>query len=129
MVILTVALVSLAELMAVTLRLQQLGRNHTTATRIAQDKIDELMSLNWAAAPQLAANQGSLTADVANFFDTPPNNPNYKRRWRVDDGPVDPPVPAGRLRIITVRVIPVVNDRRTYTPTDITTIVRCWPCP
>ncbi len=48
-VILTVALVSMAELMAVTLRLQQLGRNQTTATRLAQDKIDELMSQNWAS--------------------------------------------------------------------------------
>ena len=61
----------MAELMAVTLRLQQLGRNQTAATRLAQDKIDELMSRNWAAAPQLAVG-GSLTADVANHFDTPP---------------------------------------------------------
>jgi prepilin-type N-terminal cleavage/methylation domain-containing protein len=128
MVILTVALVSMAELMAVTLRLQQLGRNQTSATRLAQDKIDELMSQNWAAAPQLAVG-GSLTADVANHFDTPANATNYKRRWIVADGPVDPPVTAGRLRIITVRVIPEVTDRRTYTPTDLTTIVRCWPCP
>lgn len=128
MVILTVALVSMAELMAVTLRLQQLGRNQTSATRLAQDKIDELMSQNWAIAPQLAVG-GSLTADQANHFDIPANAPNYRRRWVVADGPVDAPVPAGRLRVITVRVIPEVTDRRTYTPTDLTTIVRCWPCP
>jgi prepilin-type N-terminal cleavage/methylation domain-containing protein len=142
MVILTVALVSLAELMAVTLRLQQLGRNQTAATRLAQDKIDELMSRNWGgAAPsaQLALG-GSLTADVANHFDTPPVVPgaaslNYRRRWVITAGPEDDdtlPINnalADRLRVITVRVIPVVNDRRTYTPTDLTTIVRCWPCP
>jgi len=132
-VILTVALVSMAELMAVTLRLQQLGRNQTMATRLAQDKIDELMSQNWAAAPQLTVG-GSLTADVANHFDTPPTFAgstalNYRRRWVVANGPDDPLPAAGKLRLITVRVIPVVTDRRTYTPTDLTTIVRCWPCP
>lgn len=133
MVILTVGLVSMAELMAVTLRLQQLGRNQTAAVRLAQDKIDELMSQNWAAAPQLALG-GSLDADQANHFDTPPvfaggTSLNYRRRWVVAAGPVDDLALAGRLRIITVRVIPVVADRRTYTPTDLTTIVRCWPCP
>lgn len=139
MVILTVALVSMAELMAVTLRLQQLGRNQTAAVRLAQDKIDELMSRNWAVAPQLAIG-GSLTADVANHFDTPPTFVgstalNYRRRWVVAAGPEDDdtlPVNnalADRLRVITVRVIPIVADRRTYTPTDLTTIVRCWPCP
>jgi prepilin-type N-terminal cleavage/methylation domain-containing protein len=127
-VILTVALVSMAELMAVTLRLQQLGRNQTSAIRLAQDKIDELMSQNWAAAPQMTLG-GSLTADQANHFDVPATAPDYRRRWTVVDGPVDPPVAAGRLRVITVRVIPRVTDRRTYTPVDVTSIVRCWPCP
>lgn len=128
MVILTVALVSMAELMAVTLRLQQLGRNQTAATRLAQDKIDELMSQNWAAAPQLTVG-GSLTADVANHFDTPPTNVNFRRRWVVANGPDDPLPAAGKLRILTVRVTPVVRDTRTSTPTELTTIVRCWPCP
>jgi prepilin-type N-terminal cleavage/methylation domain-containing protein len=133
MVILTVAMVAMAELMAITLRLQQLGRNQTAAIRLAQDKIDELMSQNWAAAPQLV-NGGSLTADQANHFDTPPTFAgstalSYRRRWTVANGPDDPLPVAGKLKIVTVRVIPVVTDRRTYTPTDLTTIVRCWPCP
>ena len=42
MMVCTIGLVSMAELMAVTLRLQQLGRNSTSAVRLAQDKIDEL---------------------------------------------------------------------------------------
>lgn len=126
MIILTVALVSMAELMAVTLRLQQLGRNQTSAVRLAQDKIDELMSRNFTFN-QLALG-GSLTADVADHFDTPANAPNYKRRWVVAAGPVDDALLVDRLRIITVRVIPEVTDRRTYTPTDLTSIVRCWPC-
>lgn len=126
MVILTVALVSIAELMAITIRMQMLGRNQTQAARLAQDKIDELMSQNFTTNASVAIG-GSLTADVANYFDDP--STLYKRRWQVSAGPVDPPVAANSLRILTVRIIPVVNDLRTSTPTDITTLIRCWPCP
>lgn len=126
MVILTVALVSMAELMAITIRMQMLGRNQTSATRLAQDKIDELMSQDFATSANVAIG-GSLNADVANYFDAPSGL--YNRRWQVSAGPVDPPVPANSLRILTVRVIPVVTDRRTSTPTDLTTLIRCWPCP
>lgn len=126
MVILTVALVSIAELMAITIRMQMLGRNQTQAARLAQDKIDELMSQNFTTNASVAIG-GSLTADVANYFDDPSGL--YKRRWQVSAGPVDPPVTANSLRVLTVRIIPVVNDRRTATPTDITTLIRCWPCP
>jgi prepilin-type N-terminal cleavage/methylation domain-containing protein len=150
MVILTVALVSMAELMAITLRMQQLGRNQTTATRLAQDKIDELMSRNFNFA-QLAVG-GSLTANLANHFDVPAAgtaaNLQYTRRWLVEamnfpdtvtvttlgiggnPNVVTPTViPAGTTRRITVRVIPLRNDRRMSTPVDLVTIVRCWPCP
>jgi prepilin-type N-terminal cleavage/methylation domain-containing protein len=138
-VVLTVALVSMAELMAITLRLQQLGRNQTAAIRVAQDKIDELMSQNFAN-PQLSVG-GSLTADVANHFDAPApaggGNAIYRRRWFVEamdfgdqgnDGGVMTPVAAGSTRRITVRVIPVVSDARISPPVDLVTIVRCWPC-
>ena len=145
MVILTVALVSMAELMAITLRMQQLGRNQTTATRLAQDKIDELMSRNFNFA-ELAVG-GSLTADVANHFDVPgagtAANLQYRRRWLVEamnfgdtvsvttgNPPIVTPTPiaAGSTRRVTVRVIPLRNDRRMSTPVDLVTIVRCWPC-
>ena len=147
MVILTVALVSMAELMAITLRMQQLGRNQTLATRLAQDKIDELMSRNFTFA-ELAVG-GSLTADVANHFDVPAagtaGNLQYRRRWLVEamnfgdivsvtDTTVTPAqvnatgVGAGTTRRVTVRVIPLRNDRRMSTPVDLVTIVRCWPC-
>jgi prepilin-type N-terminal cleavage/methylation domain-containing protein len=140
MVVLTVALVSLAELMAITLRLQQLGRNQTSAIRLAQDKIDELMSQNFAA-PQLTVG-GSLTADQTNHFDdpTPPEGGNsiYKRRWTVanttfvdqgNNGGVMTNVAAGSTRVVTVRVIPLVGDRRISPAVDLVTVVRCWPCP
>ena len=70
MVILTVALVSMAELMAITLRMQQLGRNQTAAARMAQEKIDELMNANFTTNASVAIG-GSLTANVANFNDVP----------------------------------------------------------
>lgn len=136
MIVLTVALVSLAELMAITLRMQMLGRNQTAAVRVAQDKIDELMPLNFTNA-QLAIG-GSLTADAANHFDN--TVPQYKVRWTVAAGPADPPVPANSVRILTVRVIPLTSltvaqggtrtraDNRIANVTDITTLVRCWPC-
>lgn len=133
--VLTVALVSLAELMAITLRLQQLGRNQTAATRLAQDKIDELMSQNFTAA-QLTVG-GSLDNDVANHFDVPAGNNQYRRRWTVTAlnfgdqgnlGGVMTPVAAGSTRLVTVRVIPIVSDRRISPAVDLVTIVRCWPC-
>jgi Tfp pilus assembly protein PilV len=125
MVILTVALVSMAELMAITLRMQQLGRNQTSATRLAQDKVDELMSQNFADA-RLAVG-GSLTADVANHFDVA--NPLYRRRWLVETVAADPGVAADKTRRLTVRVIPVVSDRRISPAVDLVTLLRCWPCP
>ena len=74
MVILTVALVALAEMMAITLRMQMLGRNETTAARLAQAKLDELVGVaqnNWAV-PQVAIG-GSLTANVNNYNDVAVN--------------------------------------------------------
>ena len=136
MIVLTVALVSLAELMAIALRMQMLGRNQTAAVRVAQDKIDELHALNFTNA-QLAIG-GSLTADAANHFDA--SDPQYRVRWTVAAGPADPPVPANSVRILTVRVIPLTSltvaqggtrtraDNRVANMTDLTTLIRCWPC-
>jgi hypothetical protein len=133
-VIMTIALVSLAELMAITLRLQMLGRNQTAAARLAQDKVDELMTQKFTTVPAVAIG-GDLEADVANYFDSPSGL--YKRRWVVAAGPEDAGVAAaiaaGKLvanpvRILTVRVIPTVNDLRTSTPVEVTTLIRCWTC-
>lgn len=129
-VILTVALVSMAELMAITLRMQQLGRNQTQAVRLAQDKIDELMSLNFTNA-QVAVG-GSLTADLASHFDVPTLNgvtQPFRRRWTVALGPADPGVTGNnQVRVLTVRVTPIATDTRTTAVTEITTLIRCWPC-
>lgn len=133
-VIMTIAMVSLAELMAITLRLQMLGRNQTAAARLAQDKIDELMTQKFTTVPAVAIG-GNLEANEAPYFDTPSGL--YTRRWVVAAGPEDDgvaaAVAAGKLvanpvRILTVRVIPTVNDLRTSTPVEVTTLIRCWTC-
>ena len=133
MVILTIALVSMAELMAITLRMQMLGRNQTSATRLAQDKIDELMTQDFNTNPSVAIGGSLIADDDPNYFDTPTdadgNTLGYGRRWKVEAGPADPDVPANSVRILKVRVTPIVNDLRTSPPVDMTTLLRCWPCP
>jgi type II secretory pathway pseudopilin PulG len=132
MLVCTVGLVAMAQLMAVTLRLQQLGRNSTSAARLAQDKVDELTTMDFATNLSAACG-GSLTAPVLNHWDTPmddngtpddatddTNPKGYTRRWFISAGPdLDP-----NLRTVTVRVLPVVNDLRTAQPYDLTTIIR-----
>lgn len=139
MAVCTIGLVAMAELMAVTLRLQQLGRNSTGAVRLAQDRIDELTTMNFATSPSMACG-GSITADVTNYNETPmqdngtPANTSddtvtkgYKVRWLVAAGP-DGDL---NLRTVTVRVLPDVTDRRTSSPYDLVTIIRgvSAPCP
>src|SRR6188508_3352533 len=71
LLVLTIGLVAMAELMMVTLRLQQLGRNSTSAVRLAQDKVDQLTTMvDFGANPQISCG-GSLVANVANHNDTP----------------------------------------------------------
>lgn len=137
MLVCTVGLVAMAELMAVTLRLQQLGRNSTSAARLAQDKVDQLTTMTFDTTapnynPQVGCG-GSIDANVANHNDIPkedngtPDNladdtvtKGYTRRWIISAGP-DGDI---NLRQVTVRVIPDVTDRRTAAPYDLTTIIR-----
>jgi prepilin-type N-terminal cleavage/methylation domain-containing protein len=116
MVILTIALVSMAELMAITLRMQMLGRNETSAIRLAQSKIDELVAVDFTNATVSVG--GSLTADVNNYFDTL-NAEGFKRRWQIAAIGGEP-----RVRTLTVRMIPNLADRRTNAQVELTTIIR-----
>jgi prepilin-type N-terminal cleavage/methylation domain-containing protein len=119
MMVATVGLMAMAELMAVTIRMQQLGRNATSASRLVQDKIDELNTVGFAAASMSCG--GSLTAPDANHRDTPVNaNGDYTRRWLVEAGPDASP----SLRKVTVKVIPTVKDRRVTSEFEVTTIIR-----
>lgn len=119
MIVCAVGLMAMAELLAVTIRMQQLGRNSTSASRLAQDKIDELNTVGFGAASMSCG--GALDADNADHFDAPVNaNGDYKRRWLVAAGPDGSP----RLRQVTVKVIPTVKDRRVTQDFELTTVIR-----
>jgi prepilin-type N-terminal cleavage/methylation domain-containing protein len=123
-VILTIALVSIAELMAITLRMQMLGKNETSAVRLAQSKIDELVAVNFDPAVSTAVViGGDLDTNAAGYFDTPTNaagdSLGFTRRWRIA-------AVAGytNVRTLTVRVVPNIADRRTTGQVELVTIIR-----
>ena len=117
--VLTIGLVALAELLAISVRMHMLGRNTTAATRMAQDKFEQMLKMNFTTNPQIQINAvDTLSANVANYWDTPV--PGYTRRWQVSAGPTV------RLRLVTVRVIPLVTDRRSSSIVNLTMLVRRW---
>ena len=123
MVILTIGLVALAELLAISLRMQQLGRNETAAIRLAQDKLDQLSVLGFLTA-QIQPG-GSLTEDQANHFDTPVDADGstlpYVRRWFIENGPDGDD---NRMRQVTIRIIPTRVDARTNATFEMISIIR-----
>lgn len=121
MLIFTIGILSMAQLMAVSLRMQDLGRNQTSAVRVAQDKLDQLMSLNFDTSAEVQlTGENSLDSNVANYFDT--DIQGFTRRWQIVAGPDGNP----DLRQITIRVIPDVVDRRTTATYDLVSIIRRW---
>lgn len=120
MLVVTVGLVSMAQLMAVTTVSYADAREASIATQQAQSKIDELMKLNLntdAPVQITPVSPDSLTQNVTDYFDTPLMG--VTRRWRVEAGP------ASGTRLVTVRV--VNTGARQYGATiDLTTIIRQW---
>jgi prepilin-type N-terminal cleavage/methylation domain-containing protein len=122
MLICVVGIVAMAGLLAITLRMQQLGRNSTSAVRMAQDKIDELSAMNFNTSAQIGCG-GSLTTNTADHNDVPVvNGANmpYTRRWLVQAGPDADP----QLRMVTIRLIPNNVDRNVATQYDLVTVIR-----
>lgn len=122
MLVCVVGLVAMAQMLAVTLRMQQLGRNSTQAVRLAQDKIDELSSMSFTTAPQVQCG-GSLDEDTEDYNDVPVldgTSQPYRRRWLVQAGPDGDP----QLRQVTVRVIPDVQHRNQATQVELVSILR-----
>lgn len=120
-VVLTIALVGLAQLLAVSVQMHQLSRNTEVATQLAEAKFEELMKLNFttAASVQLTpVGADSLNTDVANYFDSPA--PTFTRRWRVEAGPVD------RTRRVTVRLVPAATSPLLFKQVQLTTLIRQW---
>jgi prepilin-type N-terminal cleavage/methylation domain-containing protein len=112
--ILTIGMVSTAGLLAVTLQAQQAARESTRSTRLAHDKMDELMKLNFTDARVSIG--GNLDANVANHNDTPV--PGVTLRWLVAAGPTDD------TRVLTVRVTNMRAQQQRRA--DLTTIIRQW---
>ena len=116
--ILTTGMLGIAGLLAVTTQMQIGAREAARSTRLAQDKIDELMTLDLDSDPQVAVG-GDLDADVANYSETlPAPLTGITLRWLVAAGPTDD------LRILTLRVVNLRAQQ--YPQTDLTTIIRQW---
>ena len=114
-VVLTVGLVGMAQLLAVSTVMHSDARLLTRSTFTAKTKFDELAKLAFATAPAIQIG-GSLTANVANYNDTPA--PGVTRRWVVVAGPT------ADTRLVTVRVIN--PGARQFSQRDLTTVVRQW---
>jgi type II secretory pathway pseudopilin PulG len=117
--ILVVGLLSLAQLLAVSIKAESLARNGAEATRLAQGQLDSLMKASLASDPRVQitpTGTDSLASNVANYFSTP--TPRSIVRWRVAAGP------AG-TRVITVRVL-IANGTTTMRIIDLTSLLRQW---
>ena len=82
MVVCTIGLVAMAELLAVTLRLQQLGRNSTSAVRLAQDKVDELTTMTFRSTSRT-----TLGVGVRRVTRRSRGRPLATRRWKITERP------------------------------------------
>jgi len=118
MVVFLVTAVGLAQLLALTTRMHLQAENTTEATRLAEGKIAELTTLDFATDPSIQITEADvLSTDVPNYFDTPENG--VTRRWSVVAGPT------ATTRMITVRVIDRAGSLGGRT-VDLTTVLRQW---
>jgi type II secretory pathway pseudopilin PulG len=111
-VVMTIGLVGIAALLAITTEMHLGAREAARSTRLAQDKFDDLMKLDFSA-PEVAIG-GDLDANATDYFEEPVTGVTV--RWAVAAGPTDD------TRVVTVRV---VNEKaQKYRRTDLTTIIR-----
>jgi prepilin-type N-terminal cleavage/methylation domain-containing protein len=115
MLILTIGMIAVAGLLAMATQMQIGAREAARSTRLAQDKIDELMKLNFSSAPAVAVG-GDLDANATNYWETPFEG--ITLRWAVAAGPTDD------LRVLTLRVVNLRAQQ--YRQTDLATIIRQW---
>ena len=99
------------------------AREAARSTRIAQEKIDELMKLDFSSDPEVAVG-GNLAANETNHWDTPQDSDGntvdgVTVRWAVDDGPVPD------TRILTVRV-ENLRAQQYGRQVELSTIIRQW---
>ena len=118
--IVTIGLISMAQLMAVSTIAHSDARETSLATELGQAKLDELMKADLDSDPRVQVTPvgpDSLEQNVNNYFDNP--DTEITRRWKVDNGPT------ADTRIITVRVINP-RARQAGSEMDFTTIIREW---
>jgi Tfp pilus assembly protein PilV len=115
MVVMTIGLVGIAALLAITTQMHIGARESARSTRLAQDKFDDLMKLNFDSDPEVAVG-GDLDADETDYFEQPMTGVTV--RWAVADGPTND------TRVVTVRVL---NERaQHYRKTELVTVIRQW---
>ena len=115
MLVLTIGLVGIAAMLAITTQMHLGARESARATRLAQDKFDELMKMDFSSDPEVAVG-GNLNADEADYFEQPTTGITV--RWAVADGPTDD------TRVVTVRVL---NEKAPqYRHTELSTVIRQW---
>jgi prepilin-type N-terminal cleavage/methylation domain-containing protein len=113
--ILTTGMLAIAGLLGVSTQMQIGAREAARSMRLAQEKVDQLMKMDFDTADEIAVG-GSLTENSADHFEQPLSGITV--RWAVADGPVED------TRVVTVRV---VNLRAMqYRETGMTTIIREW---
>jgi prepilin-type N-terminal cleavage/methylation domain-containing protein len=113
--ILTTGMLAIAGLLGVSTQMQIGAREAARSMRLAQERVDQLMKMDFDTADEIAVG-GSLTENSADHFEQPLGGITV--RWAVADGPVED------TRVVTVRV---VNLRAMqYRETDMTTIIREW---
>jgi prepilin-type N-terminal cleavage/methylation domain-containing protein len=113
--ILTTGMLAIAGLLGVSTQMQIGAREAARSMRLAQEKVDQLLKMDFDTADEVAIG-GSLTENSDNHFEEPFGGITV--RWAVADGPVED------TRVVTVRV---VNLRAMqYRETDMTTIIREW---
>lgn len=113
--ILTTGLLAIAGLMGVTTQMHLGAREASRSTRLAQEKLDELMKLNFSSDPKVSVG-GSLDSNVANHFEAPLDG--ITLRWAVAAGP------ATDTRALTVRVVNLRAQQNRQM--DLSTIIRQW---
>ena len=113
--VLTIGMIAIAAMIAVTTTMQIGAREAARSTRLAQDKMDELMKLDFEDDPEVAVG-GDLDEDVADHAETP--LAGITLRWLVAAGPGG----LNDTRFLTVRVINMRAQQ--YRQTEMATIIR-----
>ena len=112
--VLTVGLVGIAGLLAVTTTAQIGARESARSVRLAQGKMDELLKLPFTSVK--VAVGGDLDADVADHSEDADDG--IKIRWVVTNGPML----NNDTRYITVRVVNMRGQQ--YRNTEISSLIR-----